>query len=247
MPDAIYADPRMAGLYDAFNPPAADTAFYARLAGAERRRILDLGCGTGRLACLLAERGHAVTGLDPAAAMLAAARRRPGGTRVRWVEADARDFALGERFDLAVMTGHAFQVFLTDEDIAGVLRTVRRHLAPGGRFAFESRNPRAREWEEWTAEASRERARVDGVGVVEVEYDVTAVEGDRVTFETRYRLLAGAERLTGTSTLRFLSQQEIADHLARAGFTGVRWLGDWDGAPFAPHSREIIAVAAAGD
>lgn len=243
MPDSIYTDPRMAALYDAFNPWDEDTEFYLRLVGAAPRRVLDLGCGTGRLTIALAERGHDVIGLDPAAAMLAAARQRPGADRVRWVEADARDFDLGERFDLAVMTGHAFQVFLEDDEVRGLLRSVLRHLKPGGCFAFESRNPPAREWEEWTAEASRDRALVEGVGAVEAEWDVTAVEGDRVSFETRYRYIQSGERLKGMSTLRFLPQSAIAEHLARAGFESVRWFGDWSDAPFAPESREIIAVA----
>lgn len=243
MPDSIFTDPRMAALYDAFNLWGDDTEFYLRLAGEDPKRVLDLGCGTGRLAVALAGRGHDVTGLDPAAAMLAVARRRPGGARIRWVEGDARDSDLGERFDLAVMTGHAFQVFLEDDDVRHLLRSVARHLAPGGCFAFESRNPLAREWEEWTAAASRERVQVDGVGEVEAEWDVTGTEGDRVSFETHYRLIGSGERLVGSSTLRFMPQTAIADHLARAGFGRVQWLGDWTGAPFTPASREIIALA----
>lgn len=187
-----------------------------------------------------------MTGLDPAAAMLDVARRRPGGDRVRWVETDARAFELGERFDLAVMTGHAFQVFPEDDDVAALLRTVGAHLTPSGRFAFESRNPLAREWEEWMPETSRLRARVDGVGEVEAEYEVLAAEGGFVTFETRYRLLDSGVTLTGRSRLRFPSQVAIAGHLARAGFTKVSWLGDWDGAVFTPESREVIVLAGQG-
>ena len=140
MPDGIFSDPRLAAVYDAFNPPGEDTAFYLRLAGTELKRILDVGCGTGHLACALAERGHAVTGLDPAAGMLAVARGRPGSNRVRWIQGDARSAVLGERFDLAIMTGHVFQVFLEDADVRAVLQTVRRHLAPGGRACLRNRN-----------------------------------------------------------------------------------------------------------
>jgi SAM-dependent methyltransferase len=176
--------------------------------------------------------------------MLAIARLRPGGDRVRWVEADARELDLGERFDLVVMTGHVFQVFLDDADVEHVFRAVRGHLAPGGRFGFESRNPLAREWEEWTAPGSREVAQVDGVGAVEAEWDVTAVDGELVTFETRYRLPATGEQLVGPSTLRFRSQAAIAGLLTAAGFGDVRWLGDWDGAAAGPGTPEIIAIAA---
>ncbi|WP_366510106.1 class I SAM-dependent methyltransferase [Mesorhizobium sp.] len=57
-------------------------------------------------------------------------RRRAGGQRVDWVEADARDVRLGRRFDLVLLTGHAFQVFLTPEDREAVLATIAAHLAP---------------------------------------------------------------------------------------------------------------------
>ena len=68
MPDLIYTDPRLAAIYDALNPPDEDTAFYLALAGTKSRHILDIGCGTGYLACALAEMGHQVTGADPATA-----------------------------------------------------------------------------------------------------------------------------------------------------------------------------------
>ena len=116
--------------------------------------VLDLGCGTGLLAAALGEGGE-VFGVDPAAAMLDVARRRAGGQRVTWVEADARTVRLGRRFDLIVMTGHAFQVLLTDDDQRAVCETIAAHLVPGGTFIFDSRNPAAEEWREWTPAASR--------------------------------------------------------------------------------------------
>src|SRR5580704_11154015 len=88
-PSESYADPRLAALYDALNPADASTAFYLSLPGAPPARILDVGCGTGLLACEFAARGYDVTGADPAAAMLATARARPGGDQVRWVQASA--------------------------------------------------------------------------------------------------------------------------------------------------------------
>jgi ubiquinone/menaquinone biosynthesis C-methylase UbiE len=243
MPDDIYVIPRLAALYDHFNPPGEDTAFYVELAGAQPLRALDLGCGTGQLACALVERGHAVTGVDPADAMLAVARNRPGGDWVSWIRGDARTLALGAQFDLIIMTGHVFQVFLGDDDVRAVLRSARQHLAPGGRLAFETRNPLVREWEEWMPDVWRGVAEIDGAGEVEVFYNVVSVVGSYVTFESHHCFRESGETLVSESTLRFLSQDEVARQLTAAGFKHVEWFGDWQGAPFDTHSREIIAVA----
>jgi SAM-dependent methyltransferase len=175
--------------------------------------------------------------------MLAVGRRRPGGERVAWVEGDARDVALGRPFDLIVMTGHAFQVFLTDADIGAVLATARAHLAPGGRFAFETRNPAARAWEGWTPDRTRRRVVPDHGSAVETHIAVTAVADGIVRFETHHRFAADGTVLVSRSALRFLDQPALATHLAHAGFSDTRWISDWDGSSFRPDSREIIALA----
>lgn len=89
-PDRHYADARLAAIYDACNPPTPDLAFYLAHAGTTSTRVLDLGCGTGRLATALAARGYAVVGVDPATAMLDVARHRDGGDRVRWIQGYAQ-------------------------------------------------------------------------------------------------------------------------------------------------------------
>jgi len=72
-----YYDPQIAAIYELANPLAQDGDFYLSLAGQQSCSLLDLGCGTGNLCCALAERGHRVTGVDPAPAMLAVARSKP--------------------------------------------------------------------------------------------------------------------------------------------------------------------------
>src|SRR5271165_1559990 len=107
-----YQDAQVAEIYDLVNPWARDTEFYLSLAGARPCSVLDLGCGTGTLCCALAERGHWVTGVDPAGAMLAVGRRKPHAERVEWIECTAQSYKADRRFDLIVMTGHAFQILL---------------------------------------------------------------------------------------------------------------------------------------
>jgi len=242
MPCAAYTDPRLTAVYDTLNPPGRDDLFYLGIAGAERKTILDIGCGTGRLAASLAKRGHDVTGADPAAAMLDVARKRDGGANVRWIESDAASLKLPNRFDLAFMTGHVFQVFLTDAEVLAALRVVHRHLKLGGRLAVEMRNVFAREWESWVPVETREQLDVTGVGPVEVFYDIGSVEGRLVTFDTHFRF-GPDDVAVATTTLRFMEQTEVAAFLAEAGFGEVEWYGDYDGSPFKPGSPEILAVA----
>jgi SAM-dependent methyltransferase len=242
VPDAIYTDPRLAAVYEVLNPPAADTAFYLALAGETPLAVLDMGCGTGSLAVEAARRGHRTWGADPAEAMLAIARARPGGERVTWVHSDAAGLGLDTRFDLIVMTGHVFQVFLEDEAVHAVLASLHAHLAPGGRLAFETRNPAVEGWRTWTPKETFRAVEVPGMGSVEVWHDVRAAEGGRVTFDTHFRFADGTAAVE-PSTLRFMDRDELAGFLTEVGFEETAWYGDWDGAPLGPGSPEIIAVA----
>lgn len=111
----------------------ADLSQWQQIAGSRSRRILDLGCGTGRVAGFLSELGHRVTGLDTDRRLLAALEQnRPD---VRRVVADARTFELTERFDLVLAPMQLLQLFIEAEDRHRCLRAARGHLAPGGRFA----------------------------------------------------------------------------------------------------------------
>jgi SAM-dependent methyltransferase len=242
LPCASYSDPRLTAVYDPLNPAISGLDFFRDLAGETPKTILEMGCGTGRLACDLAARGHRVTGADPATAMLDVARGRPGGGKVRWVEADAAGFSDGTRYDLIIMTGHAFQVLLGDREVRATLGNFRRHLAAGGRLAFEARNPEMREWDSWIPEETREQIEVPGLGWVEVHYDIASDEGQLVTFETHFRFAAD-DIVVAPHTLRFMGQAELAAFLAGAGFKDVAWYGNWDRSALTCSSPEIIAVA----
>jgi SAM-dependent methyltransferase len=135
------------------------------------RSVLDIGCGTGTFACLLANRGLAVTAVDPAAASLAVARTKPGADRVRWIHGYAPDLP-ALQVDLATMTANVAQVFLTDEDWAATLHAAHAALRPGGHLAFETRDPAAKAWLDWNRDQSHRHTVIPPVGDVETWVDV---------------------------------------------------------------------------
>ena len=90
MPDAIFDDPVLAALYDPLDTDRSDIdAYVAMVDEFGARSLLDVGCGTGELACRLALRGVDVVGVDPAGASLDVARAKAGAERVRWIHGDA--------------------------------------------------------------------------------------------------------------------------------------------------------------
>ncbi|SOC49373.1 Ubiquinone/menaquinone biosynthesis C-methylase UbiE [Blastococcus aggregatus] len=236
--DAIFSDPRLAVLYDTFDGERSDLDAYAALVdewGA--RSLLDVGCGTGSFACQLAGRGVQVVGLDPAAASLDVARRKPHAEQVTWVHGDVRSLP-PLQVDAVTMTANVAQVFLADEEWAGVLAAAHAALRPGGHLVFETRRPERRAWRGWTPELSTSRAVVPGVGAVRTWVEVTAVQEPLVSFRWTFVLERDGQVLTSDSTLRFRSREEVAGSLIEAGFV----VEDVRDAPDRP-GDELVFVA----
>jgi SAM-dependent methyltransferase len=216
--DPIFSERRLAEIYDPLDPDRSDLDVYAELTdelGA--RSVLDIGCGTGTFACLLARRGKAVIGVDPASASLAVARAKPGAERVRWLQGDATTLP-PLRVDLATMTGNVAQVFLTDEDWGSTLAAARAALRPGGLLVFEVRDPERAAWREWNRGATHRRVEIAGVGAVETWVDLTEVAPPLVSFRWTFVFASAGAVLTSDSTLRFRSRAEVCASLESAGF-----------------------------
>jgi SAM-dependent methyltransferase len=238
MPDLHYDDPALAQLYDISCGWSEDRDFYLGLAGDRRANILDLGCGTGLLCTAYADRGHDVTGADPSPAMLAEARNKPYGTDVDWVLASAQDFRSEKRFDLIIMTGHAFQVLLGAAEIAAAFATMRMHLKPDGRAVFESRNPTV----DWAAKWDGEQtAFVHHGAEIRKSTHVRGWNGPLLTFEQHFHL--PQRTLVSTSHLRFPSLTEIEAHITRAGLAIDALYGDWLKHAFDPRASEEMVFS----
>jgi ubiquinone/menaquinone biosynthesis C-methylase UbiE len=128
---------RSAQLYDLMvGDWPGEMDFYRELALAAKangQAILEVACGTGRVALRLAQTGVRVVGLDLSPQMLAVARAKDtAGLDVTWVQGDMRSFALDETFGLIIVPGHSFQHMKTPADQVAALRCMKHHLAPDG-------------------------------------------------------------------------------------------------------------------
>jgi ubiquinone/menaquinone biosynthesis C-methylase UbiE len=230
-----FDDPRIAGVYDAFDSDRGDLDVYAAtVAELGASRVLDLGCGTGTLAIMLAGSGLDVVAVDPAGAMLDVARGKPGAERVRWIHGDATAVPSDVRVDVVTCTGNAAQAIVDDDGWRRTLESIHRLLVPGGHFVFETREPSVRAWESWNREQSY--AMVDGMESWE---EVTRVDGPLVTFEST-TVFPDGTRVVATSTLRFRERAEVEADLRSSGFSVV----DVRDAPDRP-GRELVFIARA--
>ena len=238
VPDALFADPRLARVYDAMEGERADLEVYAEMVdefGA--RSVLDVGCGTGTFACLLAGRGVEVIGLDPAEASLDEARRKPWADRVRWVHGDLSAVP-PLQVDLVTMTANVAQVFVDEQEWDAALRACRAALRPGGRLVLETRDPARQAWREWNREASYARRPVAGIGDVETWVETLHVTDRLVSFRWTFVFAVDGTVLTSDSTLRFRTADEVTAALTTAGFQldDIRDSSDRPG-------RELVFVA----
>ena len=238
MPDAIFRDRRLAEIYDPLDPDRSDLdAYLAMVDEFGAGVVLDIGCGTGTLACLLAQRGKQVIGVDPAVASLDVARRKPYADRVRWLAGDATTLP-PMQVDLVTMTGNVAQVFLSDESWVTTLGAAHEALGLRGFLVFEVRDPARKGWREWDREQSYRCVEVPHVGTIETWVDLTDVSLPFVSFRHTFIFGADGAVLTSESTLRFRDEAEIRDSLQMAGFV----VHDVRDAPDRP-GREFVFVA----
>jgi len=238
VPDELFAQPRPAAIHDALDPDRGDLDAYlgfARQLGA--RRVLDIGCGTGVLALLLADRGIEVVGVDPARASIDVARAKPGSERVHWIHGDATAVP-PLRADLATMTANVAQAIVDPDAWRQTLRHAHEALRPEGFLVFETRDPAARAWETWNPAASRRVTSIPEAGEVESWVELLEVSLPLVTFRWHYVFATDGRHLTSDSTLRFRERHEVEADLAAQGYR----VQDVRDAPDRP-GKEFVFIA----
>ncbi len=207
------------------------------LAIPSRASVLDLACGSGRVAIALALRGFRVTGVDFTAPLIEAARTEAArlGADAEWVGADMRAFERPGAFDAAINMGSSFGLFEDEAEIVEVARRVRRSLRPGGAFLVEmvGREILARNWRDrWWIE--------DGDTIVLEE---RTVRDGWKQVDARWLVIKGGKRAELGATQRVFAAGELRDLLAEAGFASVDLYGGPNGAPYDDRARRLIAVA----
>jgi SAM-dependent methyltransferase len=215
--DEVFRHPRLAAIYDALDSDRSDLeAYLAHAAELGAKRVLDVGCGTGTFALLLAARGYDVTAIDPARASLDVARAKAGAERVRWIDGDAGQLPpLGA--DLATMTGNVAQAIADEGDWQATLRRIREALRPGGHLVIETRDPDRRGWEGWNRADSYRVVQIVTGETVETWFDLLEVRGPLVSFRSTF-VFAEGEVLTSESTLRFRARDEVEEDLVACGY-----------------------------
>ncbi|MEU1723907.1 class I SAM-dependent methyltransferase [Nonomuraea sp. NPDC005692] len=240
----MFTDADAAALYDLINPSDAtrypSDALYNELVMAADA-VLDVGCGTGSMLHQARELGHRgrLVGLDPDPAALDRARRR---SDIEWVAGVAADASWNREFDLVIMASNAFQCLVSDRELSASLVAIRRALRDGGRFAFDTRNPQVREWEEW--KPSNASDVVDGNGrTLRVSHHVESVVDDVVTLTETTSAQDGTVLRVDRASLRFLDVSKLGAFLHEAGFEIEAQYGGWKHEVVSAASRSIVTIA----
>lgn len=227
-----------------------DVALFARLADGGWRRVLELGCGTGRVAVALARRGLTVTGVDVSPAMLAIARERAGGTAgLSLIEADMCTLDLGERFDAVIVPLGGLQHLEDVDAVVEAMAVIARHLAPEGLAVIDVEAPHADDFtpgpqpltEHWTRPwaggggalvtkfVSVDARPSAGVRDVTWHFDVQSSEG-------------GLRRVTQQFTLRTFTVGELALAARLAGLEMTGVFGTYALDPFDDGNERLIVT-----
>lgn len=241
---------RFAALYDLDAPhgPSAAIDWFRAIARRTGGPILELGCGTGRVAIPLAQDGHEVVGLDRSQAMLARAEKhaRREDAQLRLVEGDMRSFSFSESFGLIAIPSNTFLLLTPDERWACLAR-VREHLAPTGLLAIDAFQPDPERIagvdggvrEEWTRHDEESGREVTKFSSTRSDVDKTSFRWwfEEVDDEGRVR------RWQREATLHFLYRREAELLIPAAGLDLEALHGDYDGSPVEASSPKLLVIA----
>ncbi|MEP6508186.1 MAG: class I SAM-dependent methyltransferase [Gemmatimonadales bacterium] len=245
-------------LYDLASPYSqrTDVAFYIEEAVKSAGRVLEVACGTGRVLLPMARKGISITGIDQSPGMLERCHqmldKEDESVRalVQLEQMDMRNFNLDDRFALATIPFRPMQHMITMADQLNTLRSVNRHLAPGGHLVFDVFNPdlariaagRTEEKEdtpERTLPDGRRARRTGRVTAVHKLEQINDVELIYYVIHPDGR----TERLVQSFPMRWYMRYEVEHLLERCGFGLKALYGNFDRSVLTDSSPEMIFVA----
>jgi SAM-dependent methyltransferase len=245
-----------ASLYDLGNESSADAAdirLYLSLIP-PTTSVLEVGCGTGRVALALVERGNRVTGIDLSPAMLNEFRAKISGRpsvsrRLSLAQQDMRTFDLGRAFDWIIFPFRVFQALTTDEDRRRCLASVRRHLHEGSRAVLTLFDPTESILADWGRRDILELEETDEATGRTVKRFVDQLwhDGQRqvIAARTRYEVQQRGglvETITDDFELGYLYPRQCSALFAACGLSVVDAFGDYDRRPLRDEHKEQIYV-----
>ena len=236
---------------------AGDAAFYAGIARDAGGAVLEVACGTGRIALALAEAGFEVTGVDRSDGMLSIARRKAASLpvetqrRLAFVRQDMSELRLDRDYSFAFVAFRSFQHLLTTELQVRTLHAIRRHLEPAGSLALHVFDPRLDLLVDETLPIPGQSGTDETTGRRYVS-EIIRTRFDHLA-QTRHDLWRCAEigadggvlrEDTGEMALRWTYRWELRHLLALCGFTVEAEYSDFRrSAPV--YGKELIVVARA--
>ena len=214
-----------------------DILFWQRMAAPVDGPILELGCGTGRVAIPVARKGSTVIGIDRSASMLARGhmkvQRSRLAARVKLIRGDIRSLPFPDKlFELVMAPYGILQSLLDEKLLSATLKDVRRVITPDGIFGLELVADLPA-WDEYSNRPSLRGTR-DGKPIALIE----SVKQDRRHHITRFEQEfvegrgKGATRKKFSLAFRTLSVPQMAQRLEKAGFEVAALLGDYQGGPW---------------
>lgn len=251
---AHYADPAYYSL--TYRDRQHDVDYYVGLArGCQDRRVLEYGCGNGRITIPLAKAGAAVVAVDLSKPMLNDLERQLGNLppnirqRVRVQHADMRDFSTDERFPLVIAPFNAVLHLYEPEEFLALARHAREHLAKGGRFVFDASLPQAAD----LARSSDER--LECPDFTHPETGETFGYTERFEYDPIRQLMVvwmeftprdGSGAFTVPLTHRQYYPQELRGLLGCAGFTDIQFSSDFTEEEPGAYTDSLVITCSAG-
>lgn len=234
-----YANPRE---YDeSYKSYTADLDFIEAHLGERKQTIIELACGTGRLAIPLARQGHLVYGVDIHAGMLKYAQEKADeeGLNIHLSIQDCTQLKLPIKSNFIYMTGNSFQHFLTNESQDALLMSVKRHLNVKGEFIFDTRNPILHELSnvDLSEESIEQNGDITKVIHQEVYNPLTQILDCTSTY------ISSKNEYKDSIKLRYTYPLELKRLLQQHGFELINIHGSWKKEAFDANSISMVVHA----